>query len=621
MENIKISSKYLREILKAMDDADAERAEALAIVRASVSICNPVVRSLSEDLGDELVVVPCSLVKSLGIKEAIPNDEIEPVAALFARSLYRCSQKQEFKAATVKVPVLTVNQLKLRRQAQKESRAATASPQMEAQSAPIAPSEQSSAMIDDPSKWLKPPRGKRAGTIPWHQNLATKLGKLHLSGIFRKQVQQRIHPYKLGAKLEPQFEFVGASSMKMEIPSRRGTAMWPAPMSYQNIFAEGRGSSISNPLLHGFELEMSTLSERCYFLLADTSFKRDLTSRFDYYHKFCKKRPDAINVYITELCPEDTRQEWFKEIAAALKNTQVRAEVKRWRKHVAHNTGGIHAHVELNGLTAAALAMKAHGDIEALVRIFAYAPVVVASDMRNHRMGAAFGTVTCRCLLSSIMKQLSQNNYTTNQSILIQAAVDVMVAYMGREDHHEFVSEGGKNEEIAITKLRNVLDVWSTEDFERQDKEGHFNYPQYLRMAAMRDGIAYASVYAYARDLDAHNEEHVKVLATALDILPEIGSAAAGIVPGGGVVLTPVVKGVLKSVVSLIIHGAKKEWEKDELEKEIDTQFDEAVVGYHKDRFVAGIATQVPPEFKEQMDLYLKLTIIVAKRTDSRIPG
>ncbi|KAL6904016.1 hypothetical protein GGI43DRAFT_309189 [Trichoderma evansii] len=480
--------------------------------------------------------------------------------------------------------------------------------------------------VYEPRSWgtnlnLPSKPGQNLGFVPRPQRVARAIEKIHFGFIFRRQVRQRADPISLHLLAQQEFQFICIEELLKNVHQRIEGIELPNrnTVTFQNAWTESRGSYIKSRALHNFELRFSAVSPRCFFLIDRSKYPEELKNRFDYYvtlrrRDAAKKAqvPRAINVYISELLPYDSSQLWFSEIAWALVKTMVRVIVKRDGKRAVHNHG-LHGHIEISGLTAAALTMKAHGDIEEIVRLFSYAPRVVAGDMRKYRMGAAFGTVVLQNILASIMAKIAQNDYNANQTELFQAVVDVLASYIGREDHRRFVVEKMEEKKGVVEKLRKVLSLSPSLVFDG-------NYKNFLKASAVRDGLAYAGIRAYAQDLDRNNQAHVSYLKTALDVVGEVVSAGAGAAagPAAGVAKSGI-QSAWKAFTTLVTKGTTKGWELGVLTRAVDSHFHENVRLYAKQHHVAGLQGEVPPEFYKDVESFIEVADGIAKHGDTEL--
>lgn len=289
----------------------------------------------------------------------------------------------------------------------------------------------------------------------------------------------------------------------------------------------------------------------------------NLQQAFDYFTQ--NGNLHAIKLFITQIEPQDVRSPWFTNIAAALARTKVEIGTKINASR-ALDTSFPHRDAHVAALTAITLAMKCYGDLVTIAQAFSYKPDLIAREIRNYRLGHFLGTQATRYLLACIFEQMRNNGYEVDQLELIAAATDLLVAHMSRHDHHQFLrrAEPG-SDNLVEGKLVELLDI-------RYHQQPFANFDEYLRMAALRDGIIWGSMRAYVDDLDEHNDSHVKTLNAFVSAAVTIISVGANVGPMG-----QVVAGAVDASGGLAIFGASakigKRWEKGKLDQALQARF------------------------------------------------
>ncbi|KAF9772087.1 hypothetical protein IL306_010230 [Fusarium sp. DS 682] len=252
-----------------------------------------------------------------------------------------------------------------------------------------------------------------------------------------------------------------------------------------------------------------------------------LQTKFEHYTVNGDK-PNLLYVRVPEVLPVDSNAAWYPWVANSLANVAVEIKVDLSDKRTG-DTKFQHRDPKVNGLTALVLILRSYGTLHELVHAFSFAPAKVAKDIRTYKLAHALGTQPTRYLLGCIFEKLASDNYEPDQPHLIATAVHLIVAHMKRDDQHAFLQSGevGQNM-LAIRRMVDLVNIAHNDD------DPYKKFPSYAKMAALRDGILYGSMRAYAQDLDAHNESHVRVLNGFAAALTKVASAAAGMAPIAG---------------------------------------------------------------------------------------
>lgn len=315
-------------------------------------------------------------------------------------------------------------------------------------------------------------------------------------------------------------------------------------------------------------MEVSETSSRLYILVGGSRHADSLAERFDHYrlNKANKKEVTALDVYVTELHPKDLGQAWFPQLALALVKLRVKATVHKSTERAAHPRHP-HHHINISALTAVAITMKIFGDVRAFAKVVSYAPEIIARDFRVFSMGQTIGTQATRVLIASIFEELKINNYKLDQTPLIGAIADILVAHMSRHYRHVLLRTG--NKEVSERKLRVLVDVGdkNVEDLD-----------VYARMATLRDGIIYGAMRCYVMDTDEHNDAHLAVLTAVASGAADTASAAAGASPAG-----PIGSASVKSLSNVLAAPFKfmfgRRYKKGARETGITNHFECAIKG------------------------------------------
>lgn len=369
-----------------------------------------------------------------------------------------------------------------------------------------------------------------------------------------KTIKEHGAPPKLTEEATPQFAVVSPAQCKVTL----------APSATPRIYKTWDGQHV----LEGRIRLKFSITSWVAFDVTDAKSKDHLIQRFPSHTD--KSGKVFIDVKMNELRPSDVNESWFTELAFGLQQVSVLAQVYAQRKgadglyayrRVNPHTG-IHSHGCMSALTAAALAMKAYGDIEAMTKVISFAPGQVASEMYAQKLGEAFGTQAVRCLLNCLLENAKKSNYATSDKNLLTAGA-VIVAQLHRDDHHEAVHALPKNIE---KKLAELVDLSFSGDPN--------NVESYLKMAGAREGIRFGAMKAFANLADEHTQQHVDTInayAEAVVGILSAGVAVANSQAGSGL-------GEGKGIAKVhVMRWFDKRWKKDEAGNIINDNFKASV--------------------------------------------
>ncbi|KAG8917671.1 hypothetical protein FRC02_002974 [Tulasnella sp. 418] len=279
-----------------------------------------------------------------------------------------------------------------------------------------------------------------------------------------------------------------------------------------------------------------------------------------------------FDVHIETLTHDHVDTEWFRYLATGLAKTRLKVNLDSpehtWlRRHMIHPRG-VHAMLNLSALTATALQMRFNVDgnpqnpgnqqaQEAFVRIVSLNPRVVARDFRLYGMGEVVGINAIQYLLAAIFQKLREEQYTTSEVDLIYAAADLLVTHLAQDNRHRLIRRGPMESVYSI-----LLALIQIDDLDELE--------EYARMAAIRDGIIFGAMRAYAKDIDSHNESHVAVLNDTGTGLSDVANTAAG---AAGPLAVPVVRTVFTSIKLPFKNAIKNRWALGALDTEIIGDF------------------------------------------------
>ena len=378
---------------------------------------------------------------------------------------------------------------------------------------------------------------KAASILAW-----TRVGRIFMT----TGAREHANPATIRAALKPAFSFSEdgkTSHLKQHVS-----------VLHDQIFILG----VNDVAMH-----LSQTGYRCYFEI-DNPAKLDITNiirNCDWYTDGEDPRVNAIDVYPTELHPEDVDELWFRQIASALVDVRLKARIFKGLDHAAHSFGG-HAHVHINGLTAAVMTMKAYGDVRSFAKVVALSPVIIATDFRVFRMGQALGSRATMFLIQSIFDELGKKDYVTTQTELLYAVTDIIVSHLARNDHQKHIRTNYKAVDASFAIL---MDIKYTGDLGNLQKFANF--------AALRDGVRYGAPMCYAKDDDDHNEESVKVLDAFLDASASTVLGATMSTGIAGAAGGAVGSSILTFVKTLGGVAIDHRWEKGQLIASIQSRF------------------------------------------------
>jgi hypothetical protein len=371
-------------------------------------------------------------------------------------------------------------------------------------------------------------RGIRGGSLPLRQRAANALlnhrGVRH---IMSKGAQQ--HTSALAVTI--------ACSGMLDVLEPADVGVTPASERYNITVRDSRNLQVSFQQRGREITQKLNINTRCHFVLGtDQRTTTQLTERFLWYTAGESLLPYAIDIDITQLTPQDVSSAWFAHLAVPLTETQIGLLLSRDGRR-AIDTKFPSYHAQLSALTATTLVMKCYGELRDIARVFAFAPIQVAKDIRTYRLGAALGTEATRYLLGCIFAKLAENNFKPSQADLISAAIDLLVAHLSRDDHHQFLRRRDPVEEqTVVTKMLRLMEVAYAE-------EPTANVKRYAMMAALREGIIFGAMLRYTQDIGKHNASHVAILNCFADCFGKIMTAGIRNPPGG-----PLVAAVVESV-------------------------------------------------------------------------
>lgn len=179
---------------------------------------------------------------------------------------------------------------------------------------------------------------------------------------------------------------------------------------------------------------------------------------------------------------------------------------------------------KITALTAAFLTMHLRDDLDAALKVFMFAPSLVASDIRRAKLSKVVGYTRTKSLLEALLSRMHERKAYTTDDECLGAACNLLVAYLARDD-------------TATTKLLN----FRPSDSESPAKIHHrlktlFRfvpnmYREDLALYGVRVGLVYGALAIFMNEKEVKLERQNRMLAAGLGAATAVVSAAADSVP------------------------------------------------------------------------------------------
>ncbi|KAF8985521.1 hypothetical protein BGZ52_010477 [Haplosporangium bisporale] len=206
--------------------------------------------------------------------------------------------------------------------------------------------------------------------------------------------------------------------------------------------------------------------------------------------------------------------------------------------------------------------------------VFAYAPEIIAGDLRTNKLAEVFGTDTIRYLLEDIFLRIKTSSIAPAPLPLLNAARDLIVAYLARQDLHSLAHS---DPEAVSKKLSHLFTFLDNIDDPQQPS---------LRLLAIKTGITYAAIVCRAYDMAQENEHHRGVYGVATNGVGMVVKAAAGLVPVGSSVASSAVEAVRDITWTITDSKLKKHDEALELVDDAFNDFNSSIIRYANDGYI-----------------------------------
>lgn len=226
------------------------------------------------------------------------------------------------------------------------------------------------------------------------------------------------------------------------------------------------------------------------------------------------------------LHPNDKLEPWFDAVASKVVTRESRF---KWSRNL--NNVRLHKAKVVRAITLLTIVLKVRGDMQGTATVFAYAPEIIAGDLRSNKLAEVFGTDTIRYLLEDIFLQIKTSSDAPAPQPLLSAARDLIVAYLARQDHHSLVHT---DPEAVSRKLSHLFAFLDNTDGGEQPS---------FRLLAIKTGITYAAIVCTAYDMAQENEHNRGVFGADVQGVGMVVKAAVGMTPVGGSVASSAVEG------------------------------------------------------------------------------
>ncbi|KAG7402432.1 hypothetical protein Forpe1208_v017216 [Fusarium oxysporum f. sp. rapae] len=284
--------------------------------------------------------------------------------------------------------------------------------------------------------------------------------------------------------------------------------------------------------------------------------------------------------------------------------------------------------LHVNGITAAALVMRQRGDLDAMVQFFKQAPVQIASDIRNLRLGRLVGVEAAQALLRCLFGNISDIGAPETCYDETIAACDILVAHLRRNPSswpHIHPSLGGP-EQVRASELYAFLGEDLAAVLETNGLDSHILNPQLDRtvgqirataigLEAAKAGIIYGALLSAATELKARGDASEKLfragLTAATDAVTASGSVAATMVASP--IGAAAVRSAAKSLGNLAAVGFDRRFDKkkDAVKtyiSDVINKFNIVVIGRANWKDARGF---LPDATAQQIEAYKKVASAV----------